>query len=179
MHDLGDYGMAKAGLNNVPEPYRDLVRNLLDAIKEVFGNLLVSVALYGSVARGEARADSDVDILIIAEDLPSSRIKRVKLFEKAEDVVESHIAELYGEGIYVSFSPIILTPDEVKRVPPILLDMVEDAIILYDKNNFFSKLLDKVASKLRSLGAERVRLGKKWYWRLKKDYRLGEVIVIE
>ncbi len=171
--------MAKAGLSNVPEPYRDLIRNLLDAIKEVFGDLLVSVALYGSVARGEARADSDIDILIVAEDLPPSRIKRVKLFEKAEDSVEPQVIELYDRGIYVSFSPIILTPEEMKRVPPILLDMIEDAIILYDRDGFLNKLLDKVASKLLELGAERIRLGRKWYWRLKKDYRPGEVIVIE
>jgi hypothetical protein len=29
------------------------------------------------------------------------------------------------------------------------------------------------------LGAERVWVGRKWYWRLKKDYKFGEVIVIE
>jgi len=29
------------------------------------------------------------------------------------------------------------------------------------------------------LKAERVRIGKRWYWRLKKDYKFGEVIRIE
>ncbi|MEM2206899.1 MAG: nucleotidyltransferase domain-containing protein, partial [Sulfolobales archaeon] len=30
--------------------------------------------------------------------------------------------------------------------------------------------------KLKELGAERVRCGRKWYWRLKRDYKFGEVI---
>ena len=31
-------------------------------------------------------------------------------------------------------------------------------------------------ARLEELGAQRVRLGKRWYWVLKKDYRWGEVI---
>ena len=171
--------MAKAGLSEVPEPYRDLIKELLGVIKEIFGDSLVSMVLYGSVARGEARTDSDVDLLIIAEDLPPSRIKRVRLFEMAEDRVEPQVAKLYDRGIYVSFSPIILMPEEVEKVPPILLDMIEDAVIVYDRTDFFSKLLSRVAARLKELGAERIKLGRKWYWRLKKNYKPGEVIVIE
>ncbi len=171
--------MAKAGLSEVPEPYRDLIKELLGVIKEIFGDSLVSMVLYGSVARGEARTDSDVDLLIIAEDLPPSRIERVRLFEMAEDRVEPQVAKLYDRGIYVSFSPIILMPEEVEKVPPILLDMIEDAVIVYDRTDFFSKLLSRVAARLKELGAERIKLGRKWYWRLKKNYKPGEVIVIE
>lgn len=171
--------VSTAGLSRVPEPYRGLIKDLLDAIKKVLGDSLISVVVYGSVARGEARADSDIDILVIVENLPASRVGRVKLFEIAEDMVEHHVAGLYDRGVYVCFSPIILTPDEVKRVPPILLDMIEDAIVVYDPKGFFSKLLDKVAARLKELGAERVWLGRKWYWRLKKNFKPGEVILIE
>jgi predicted nucleotidyltransferase len=40
------------------------------------GETLVSIAIFGCVARGEARSDVDVDILIVARDLPRSRFKR-------------------------------------------------------------------------------------------------------
>jgi len=49
---------------------------------------LVSVVVFGSVARGEARVDSDVDLLIVARGLPKSRFKRLVLFERAEELVE-------------------------------------------------------------------------------------------
>jgi Nucleotidyltransferase domain. len=34
------------------------------------------VVVYGSVARDEARKDSDIDLLIIARDLPKKEVKK-------------------------------------------------------------------------------------------------------
>ena len=56
--------------------------------------------------------------------------------------------------------------------------MVEDAIIAYDKDDFFTKVLERVRKRLEELGSKRVRMGRKWYWILKPDYRFGEVIRI-
>nr|WP_202798144.1 hypothetical protein [Methanocella conradii] len=56
--------------------------------------------------------------------------------------------------------------------------MVEDAVIVYDKDGFFGKVLEKVRERLRELGSRRIRMGKKWYWVLKPDYHFGDVIRI-
>ena len=42
------------------------------------------MVVYGSVARDEARKDSDIDLLIIARDLPKRRLKRQDLFIEFE-----------------------------------------------------------------------------------------------
>ncbi|OYT38094.1 MAG: hypothetical protein B6U89_06320 [Desulfurococcales archaeon ex4484_58] len=172
------YSLRK-GLENLSEPYKTLVHKLVEALREVFGENLVSIIIYGSVARDEARRDSDLDLLIIARNLPRSRGSRVRLFEKAEEQISSFLDELFDQGYYVSLSPIILTPEEARKIPPIMLDMVIDSIIVYDKQGFIENLLKYLAEKLEELGAERINIGKKWYWRLKKNYRLGEEIVIE
>lgn len=57
-----------------------------------------------------------------------------------------------------------------------ILDMVEDARILYDKNAFFSKRLKRLRKRLKELGAKRVWKGNVWSWVLKPDYQPGEVI---
>jgi hypothetical protein len=57
--------------------------------------------------------------------------------------------------------------------------MADDSVILYDKDAFFTRVLERLRHRLSELGAERVRLGKKWYWRLKRDFKWGEVVVIE
>jgi len=171
--------LVRVGLSHVPEPYRDLVEGLLEALREILDGGLVSVVVFGSVARGEAREDSDVDLLIVARDLPASRARRVRLFESAEDKIESLLERLHSQGIHCYLSPVILTPEEASRIPALFLDMVEDAVVVYDPGGFFVNLLERLTRRLRELGAERVRLGKKWYWRLKRDYKPGEVIVIE
>ena len=50
--------------------YRDLAAEYAQRIKAHFGDRLVSICFFGSAARGEASPESDIDVLIIAEDLP-------------------------------------------------------------------------------------------------------------
>ena len=131
------------------------------------------------MARGEARSDSDIDLLVIVEGLPRSRLARQDLFMQCEERLAEILDELEDRGIHVDFSPILKTPEEASRITPLYLDMVEDAIIVYDRAGFFESILVKLRNRLEELGAERVRIGRRWYWRLKKDYRFGEVIEIE
>jgi len=45
-----------------------IVRSLHRELKRIFGDQLEMVILYGSQARGEARPDSDIDILVVVRD---------------------------------------------------------------------------------------------------------------
>ncbi len=171
--------MVKVGLDSIQEPYRHLIGSMLELFIGKLGDQLVSVVVYGSVARHEARHDSDIDVLIVADGLPSTRTERIRLFELVEDQLDGILKSLYDSGYFVSFSPIMKTPAEAEIISPIYLDMVEDAVIVYDRGQFFEKILGKLSMKLKELGAERVWMGKKWYWRLKREYRPGEVITIE
>jgi nucleotidyltransferase len=158
------------------DPYKSLLEKLTELLQEEFQDRLVSVVLYGSVARGDNRNDSDIDLLLVIEDLPKTITERVILFDRVERKLDDDIMRLMDEGYYVTFSPILKTPEEAMRFSPIYMDITEDAIILYDKNDFFRKVLEKTKKRLKKLGFERVWLSEKsWYWR-KRDYKLGEVI---
>ena len=161
------------------EPYRALIDKLLQLLLEKYGDKLVTLAVFGSVARMEMRKDSDIDLLLIIESLPESRLKRQFEFAEIEGEMEAMIREIEKSEYRIEFSPIIRTPEEISRLPPILLDMVDDAIIVYDKNGFFKKVLEKLRAELKRLGSKKVRIGNRWYWDLKPDYKFGEVIRIE
>jgi len=62
------------GLELISEPYRSLLERLVELLLTNLGDKLVSVVIYGSVARGSAKKDSDIDILIVAESIPRSRM---------------------------------------------------------------------------------------------------------
>lgn len=49
-------------------------------------------------------------------------------------------------------SDIFLTPEEVRRHPPILLDMVLDCVIFFEKGVFLSETLNIVKEKLENRG---------------------------
>lgn len=47
-----------------------ILREVKEKLEEILGDDLVEVILFGSYARGEAREDSDVDVLVVVKKLP-------------------------------------------------------------------------------------------------------------
>ncbi len=163
----------------IKEPYRTVIQKLLDALIRLYGDNLVSLVIYGSVARGNPRMDSDIDMLVVFEELPRPISERIRLFERAEDEIQPLLDELMERGYAIALSPLIKTRDEARMFSPIYLDMTEDAVIVYDKDSFFEGVLTRLINRLRELGATRVWVSDRaWYWVLKRDYRFGEVIEI-
>lgn len=160
------------------EPYKTLIEKLVEAMKRKYGDRFISLIIFGSVARGEMRKDSDVDLLLIIDSISKRRVERQKEFIEVEKEIEDCLNELFDEGYFVDFSPILKTPEEAMRISPLYLDMVEDAMIAYDKDDLFKNILENVRNRLKELGSKRISMGKRWYWVLKPDYRFGEVIRI-
>jgi len=154
---------------------RQLAVEYTEAVKRLWGESLVSVVLFGSVARGEVTPLSDIDLLLIATDLPSGRFARQDRLKEADEVLESKLAGLRRHGVLTDLCPILKTPEEAKRLTPLYFDLVEDAVILYDRGGFFSAILADLRRSLDRLGARRVKLGKVRYWELKPDYVPWEI----
>jgi len=156
-----------------------LLGALLGASQEHYGSNLITLAVFGSLGRGTAGPESDVDLLVISQQLPQGRLPRADDFSAhVERVVEPIIRQLAVEGIHTYLSPVLKTPSEIEQGSPLLLDMVEDALILYDPEGFFAKRLQRLRHRLAELGARRIWHGERWYWDLKPDYQAGEVFEI-
>lgn len=145
------------------------------SLKKHLQERLVSVVLYGSVARGEATRYSDIDLIIVVEGLPEGRFARLDVLSEADKTIEASLKTLWDEGIYTGFTKILKTPREAEKIIPLYLDMTEDAIILSDKGDFFHNVLERLRERLKELGSVRRRMGKVLYWDLKPDIRPGEV----
>lgn len=153
-------------------------KKLINHTQEVYGNRLVTLAIFGSWAAGKHTAESDIDILVIAKDLPRRRLARVEEFQTVENALEDDIKKLRRKGIYTYLSPIFKTPEEVKQGSLLFLDMLYDLIILFDRDNFFADYLKDFKKKLDNMGAKRIIQGEKWYWVLKPDYKWGDTFEI-
>ncbi|MGQ9631118.1 MAG: nucleotidyltransferase domain-containing protein [bacterium] len=159
-------------------PYKSLIVKFADVLRRKWGDRLVSVVLYGSMARGDFHSFSDIDLIIVAEGLPPTFFARLDSLREVEDELRSEIEDLRSKGHHPSFSKVIKTPEEAAHHSPLYLDMTLDAIILYDKCDFFLRVLEGMRENMRRLGSRRVRVGDSWYWDLKPDYKYGEVFEI-
>lgn len=156
--------------------FEDLQERLLAEVKTLYSNRLVSLVLFGSVARGTPGPESDIDFLIVADPLPDGRMKRVAEFEAVERNLEAHLRTHSQVGVLTCLSPVFKTPTEVKQGSLLFLDMVDDARIIYDKDGFFERYLNDLRKKLQELGARKVQHAGAWYWDLKPNFRKGDII---
>lgn len=156
--------------------FHNILTAVLDACRRHYGDRLVSVAVFGSVARGTMRPDSDIDLLLVAGGLPAGRLNRVRDFQPVEEAVSDVIRAVEKNNIHTSLSVVFKTPDEVRQGSLLFLDMTDQALILFDKENFLRGYLDGFAQHLKTLGARRIYRRGGYYWLLKPDLKPGEEI---
>ena len=155
--------------------YDALLADLNGACRQHYGDRLLSVAVYGSVGRGLPRPDSDVDLLIVAQGLADRHARRLRDFQAVEDGLRPRIDAARAAGLQPELSPVLMTRAELERGSMLLIDMTEDARILFDREGCLAGALDRLRRRLHELGSRRVWLGNAWYWDLKPDYKPGDV----
>ncbi len=160
------------------ETLESLARQYAEVALEVLGDRLTSVVLYGSVARGEARPQSDIDLFIVLRDAPRGMSRRRALLEPVRQRRTADLEVLWERGVYTDFVEVIRTEEEAQRFHPIYLDMTLEAKPLFDRGGFFSRILERVRQRLEALGARRRAMGRTWYWDLKPSFKPGEVIEV-
>ncbi|VVB88657.1 Nucleotidyltransferase domain protein [uncultured archaeon] len=156
------------------QDYKQILNNFKQLLLGKYKDSLISLVLYGSVARGTAGAESDIDLLIILKDAPAVYYERLEPVIGIELKLRESALETTAPPI---FSCIVLSKEEAMENRNIFLDMIDASIILYDKNNFFKNRLKELKNRLLQLGSKKVVLeDKTWYWNLKPDIAPGEVI---
>ena len=124
------------------------------ALQQGFGKKLVAVVLFGSRARGDSRAESDWDFLVIARDLPQRQMER---YRKTKQMLPST-----WRG---RISILAKTPDEFEAaLPSIYLEIALDGLILYDPEGYATIQLHKLRRLIRSKDLRREKRGRDFIW---------------
>jgi predicted nucleotidyltransferase len=158
--------------------YLPILEFVVVKLVEFFWNRITSLLIFGSVARGQARAESDIDILLVAEGLPKRYSERIGLVRRALSGVEDVRLKMWERArVYPLIDVIALEPEEASTNHPFYLDMLGEAIVVLDRNGFMKSRLEALEKKLCEIGARKVVLPDgRWFWDLKSEIRKGEVI---
>lgn len=154
---------------------RKIVNTLVGLLRQSLGASLTSIALFGSRARGTARADSDIDLLVVLRHAPSLYHERLQpIFEAVRQLRK--ISAGQGETNLPEINFLVFSEEEAREGRGIYLDMVEEAILLADDRGFLQTWLAEVRNRMKELGSKRVAVGSNWYWKLKPDLKPGETV---
>jgi hypothetical protein len=159
---------------------RRLALKITSIIEKRLKEDLVSICLFGSAARGKVRRGSDIDLLVVLKNAPTSYHKRIKIIlpflEEIRETKEYH--KLEEKDLYLEPSFLLLADEEVKAHPPVLIDISYEGLILYDRGNFLKNHLVDIKERLNKLGARRKNTPEGHYWLLKPDLKAGELFEI-
>lgn len=149
--------------------YEKIIKEFVELLKKSLKRDLISVIVFGSYVKGSMKEGSDIDFLIIVEKEKKSYFEMLKPIMEAEKKLKSKV--------YLSY--IILSKKEARKNRWIYLDMIENSIILYDKNQFFNNILKKFNERLKKLGTKKVKLKNgRYYWDIKPDLKFGGIFKI-
>lgn len=172
MHDKKTPRKQKLTSNRCKPYLKKVVQNL----KNELGRILISVALFGSVARNEGGPHSDIDLLIVHKKTNVDLTEKLVQIEFCMEDDET-LRKLNSEGYHPRIFPLFLSEEELQPTPWVLLDIQDHGIILMDKNNVLKNKFEELRRKLRELGARKIVLPDgTWYWDLKPYWKPGEVI---
>ncbi len=132
-----------------------IARALAERLSQVHGETLISVVLFGSVARGTAHGTSDIDLLLVFRALPHGHEARFRVFWDALGPIELERRRLASLGVHFDWSPILMTAEEATHLNRLYLDMVDEAVLLVDRDGFFAGVLERMRARLAEIGATR------------------------
>ncbi len=159
------------------EEYVQMVCDVLRAVRDRIR--LVSFCVYGSVARGQAKPSSDLDILLVSDDFDGSIASRIDQLSFVDPETSEETEFLRKRGLSTNVSLMPLRREEAAATPVFFLDITVDSKILYDRDEFLGRILTRLRAKLDLAGSRRVERERGWYWDLRPDYSPGmEEIVI-
>lgn len=167
-------------MSSLMTSYNVLLNRFVASLEGALDDNLLSIVLYGSVARGQARLESDVDILLVLREASPVYWERLQPVLSVLRLLrkESCWKDLEARGVFPELNVIVLSREEAAQNRYLYLDMIEEAQILLDRDGFFRYRLKVLQARLQELGAKKVKRDGSWYWDLKPDLKLGERIAL-
>lgn len=181
IHPLARFSMTSS-------PWREQVKQadrlpvLELAVASLLGGLgrgLKSIVLFGSLSRGEAKPESDVDLLVVASGLPERYGERTKVLNAilASREADAWRTRLWNERrIYPLVDVLALTPEEAQETQPFFLDMVKHRVTILDRERIVERKLERLGEMLSELGGREVLLSDGGgYWIIPRGEKGREV----
>jgi len=99
-------------LRRIPSEYGGLLKEYCSAMRRHFAENLVSICIFGSLARGRPAPSSDIDVMVVVENLPRDAGERTRSTNYIHEMLKKTDASatLRYLGRSSLISDIFLTP---------------------------------------------------------------------
>ncbi len=160
-----------AGVMPVGNDYAAVVRAFVALLDRTFGDRLLSVAVFGSVARGDARPGSDIDLVAVLRDGAGAAYRDVVPAVLALRAMEPYAA-MARRGWYPGPYPIFWDESEIDDHIGILLEIHDAGEVIVDRTGALHAALARLERRIATAGIRKVGLpGGGYFWDMGAGWR--------
>lgn len=157
------------------EPQQRAMQAIVAAVPplliEAYGQALLSVVLFGSVARGTAHNHSDSDWLVVLRQRSAQPRNDHNGVAAMHHRLAPLLAAAAGTGLITEAQVHLRSASEAEQGGPMFLDLCHDGIPLHDPEGWGEKFMANYRKRLQLQGSVRVPWGDGWYWRLTPEVK--------
>lgn len=154
--------------------YQELISLFLSKLK-FLETKVVSVILFGSVSRGEAKGSSDIDIFVVFDqEKISKKVLAENLVKIVKDLrISREYKSLVKKNIFPEIYHFLISKKSIeKEILWVFLDAVDHGKILMDKSDFSHNIFRKLKEEILASNSRRSVLPNgKWCWLLKNNFK--------
>jgi len=135
------------------EKFEQATDEFVRLCREKFGEDLTLVVLFGSVARGTAEKYSDIDLLMVMNNLPKRILDR-------ESVVSEEIHQIVMK-YHIRVMPILSKPEDFssRMINPLVYGILTGYKVLYDPSGFWANYLQQIKPRILEMQPEYIEGG--------------------
>jgi len=135
----------------------NILKQIVDRIKNRLGEGVLSIVLFGSMTRGDFTESSDIDVLVIARNLPDDWRDRDKIIlELAE------IGFKYGRPVHITLTDEYEMNASIEQGAPLVFGLHDANKIVFGRDGFFEKLMKRFDDNMKRWGVRKIRNGE-WF----------------
>lgn len=111
----------------MPEMTRDLIRQYVSSIQDIYGKHVRQIILYGSYARGDFHEDSDVDIMVLVD------LSDIQIESYSDALAELGFEYNVRHGLW--FMPIVKNAghfEQWRNSYPFYSSVMKEGVLLYE-----------------------------------------------
>lgn len=149
----------------------DIVAAVPPLLIEAYGETLLAVVLFGSVARGTPHSHSDSDWLVVLRQRSTDPRSDHHGVERMRQQLAPLLAAAAAEGLLSEPQVHLRSAAEAEQGGPLFLDLCHDGIPLHDPEGWADRFLADYRLRLQRQGSVRVPWGDGWYWRLTPEVK--------
>ena len=117
-----------------PKQDRDLAKKFSKLIYNELGDFISAVVLFGSAAKGTSTKDSDVDILIIIDDVHIDLSKEI--VETYRILIQKAVAKVNAKRLHVQSLKLSAFWEYTRAGDPVAINILRDGIAFIDRGFF-------------------------------------------